>query len=199
MQPTHPPARRAVFLDRDGTLNEDPGYVHRVEDLRLRQGVPEGLAILGRLGLPLIVVTNQGGIGRGKFTEAQMHAFNRALAAQALRHGARLDQFYWCPHHPRATDPRLAVACACRKPEPGLLVRAARDHGLDLSQSFLLGDHGRDAQAAERAGATGILITNGPATATTGARHVASDFLVAARMVERLVAPASPAPRPQPG
>ncbi len=180
--PSIPAPPAAVFVDRDGTLNEDPGYVHRPEDLVLRPGVLEGLKLLAGRSLPLIVVTNQGGIGLGRYTEDEMREFNAALERTVRPHGIGFTGFYWCPHHPHATRPELRGPCACRKPEPGLLLRAAAERGLDLAASWMLGDQERDVEAGQRAGCRTVLIGG---TTHTRADFVASDFLAAARVVDK--------------
>ncbi len=154
---------RAVFLDRDGTIIEDVGYLARAEDIRLLPQAPQALRMLRDAGFALIVVTNQSAIARGWLTEeglAQAHAeLNRRLAAQ----GAAIDAFYYCPHLPGAAVERYSVTCRCRKPEPGLFERAASDRGLELRRSYAVGDSERDVEAGRRAGCRTILIARGAA------------------------------------
>jgi D-glycero-D-manno-heptose 1,7-bisphosphate phosphatase len=147
--------RAAVFLDRDGTLIEDPGYLADPAGVRVRPGVPEALRRLESAGFLLVVVTNQSGIGRGLHTEADYRAVNEAMFA-AL--GVRFAGAYHCPHEP-------GDGCDCRKPAPGMLIAAAREHGIDLAASYLIGDAVTDAKAAIAAGCAPILLGSGPAPA----------------------------------
>lgn len=158
--------RPAVFLDRDGVLNADLGYVWRTADLRLMPGVPEALAAIRRADWLSIVVTNQSGIGRGFYTEADMHAFHDALQAavtEAARFAdigdARIDAFYHCPFVADAAEPRWHHPDhPDRKPNPGMILRASRDWQIDPGRSFLVGDRQTDVEAALRAGIEGFLL-----------------------------------------
>ena len=145
----------AVFLDRDGTLIEEVGYATRPEQIRILGGVARALARLSAAGYKLIVVTNQAAIARGLMSEEDLHRFHQALDEQFDLLGARVDAYYACPHHPdpakaRRTD--LALDCECRKPKPGLILRAAKDLDLDLARSWLVGDSWRDIGAGQAAG-----------------------------------------------
>jgi D-glycero-D-manno-heptose 1,7-bisphosphate phosphatase len=144
-------SRRYVFLDRDGTLVHDVGYGHRLEDYALLPGVRDGLRRLADAGFRLSVVTNQSGIGRGFYTEAQFHAFQARLREDLAEAGVTLDRTYFCPHLPDA-------GCSCRKPAPGLLERAARELGADLARSWVIGDRESDAELARRAGCRGAVL-----------------------------------------
>jgi D-glycero-D-manno-heptose 1,7-bisphosphate phosphatase len=144
--------RPAAFLDRDGVLNEERGYVWRIEDFRLLPGVVESLRELQDSGHALVVITNQGGIGLGLYGEtdlARLHAHLRDVLAQDH---IVLDAIHHCPHHPRSTVPALRGPCPCRKPAPGMLLRAATELHLDLSRSFLVGDKLSDLAAGRSAG-----------------------------------------------
>jgi len=148
-------ANRAVFLDRDGTLIEEVGYATRPEQIRILGGVARALARLAAAGYKLVVVTNQSGIARGFLTEDDLNRFHQALDDHLGLLGARVDVYYTCPHHPdpaEAVRPELAVDCQCRKPRPGLILQAARDLGLDLAESWLVGDTWRDIEAGQAAG-----------------------------------------------
>ena len=143
-------ANRAVFLDRDGTLIEEVGYATRPEQIRILGGVARALARLAGAGYKLVVVTNQSGIARGLLTEDDLNRFHQALDDHLGLLAARVDVYYTCPHHPdpaEAVRPELAVDCQCRKPRPGLILQAARDLGLDLAESWLVGDTWRDIEA----------------------------------------------------
>lgn len=144
-----------AFVDRDGTINVNVSHTHKIEDLEFMPGALEGLAKLQKIGWRLIVITNQAGIAKGVYTFEQMHAFNKELAACAKTAGVVFTGFYHCPHHPDFTGP-----CACRKPAPGMLRHAARDHGIDLTQSMVIGDHETDILAGKAVGAKTFLITD---------------------------------------
>ena len=151
--------RRAVFLDRDGVLNIDTGYTYRVADLRLLPGVSQALAKLKQAGFQLIVVSNQSGVARGKFTIAEVEAFHHAMnSALQAEGGPVIDEFMYCPHHPEGSVAEFAVVCTCRKPEPGMIVVAAERHGLTLRDCYLVGDKPDDIEAATRAGVRGIQV-----------------------------------------
>ncbi|RLF74339.1 MAG: HAD family hydrolase [Thermoplasmata archaeon] len=142
-------ARRAVFLDRDGVLAEEVGHLHRVEDLKVIEGAPEALRILKELGYVLIIVTNQGGIAKGMYGEEDFWNVTEELQR---RLGVRFDGVYFCPHHPEGSIEHLRMECRCRKPSPGMILKACEKHKLDLGKSWLIGDHVKDIQAARRAG-----------------------------------------------
>ena len=151
--------RHAVFLDRDGVLNDDPGYVYRTEDLKLLPEVASSLKRLSSAGFVLIVITNQAGIARGKFTIADTNRFNTALAEEiARKSGASIAGFYICPHHPEGTVKEFAIVCECRKPGTKLVQQAAIDHGIDLSKSYFIGDRESDVECGLRAGMTSIQV-----------------------------------------
>lgn len=149
-------SRPAVFLDRDGTLIEDPGYLGEPDGVVLIPGVPEALRRLREAGFALVVVSNQAGVARGLFSEEDVRAVNDRLQALLASEGAAVDAWYWCPHHQEFGGP-----CACRKPGTELLERAARDLGLNLGASWMVGDHPTDVQAGQRAGGRGILVLTG--------------------------------------
>lgn len=149
------PPRRAVFLDRDGVINHNVHYLRRVEDLALVPGAARAIRALNRAGYRVVVVTNQSAVARGWLTVPELEGLHDALRARLAAEGARLDAIYYCPHHP---DPgpegvaAYAVACDCRKPRPGMLLRAARELGLSLADSYLVGDAPSDRAAGEAAG-----------------------------------------------
>lgn len=177
--------RKAAFIDRDGVINEERHYVHRIEDFALLPGVPEGLALLRDAGFLLIVVTNQAGIARGYYDRAAVDTLHQHLRAQLATHGVALDAIYLCPHHPDGSVPALAVACDCRKPAPGMLLQAARDFDIDLAASVLVGDKAGDIDAGRHAGLTRMaLVESGHAISAeerAAAPVVAPDLLAAAR------------------
>ncbi len=151
--------RRAVFLDRDGVLNADKGYVFKVSDLMVLDGVPAALKKLKAAGFLLIVVTNQSGVARGLYTTSDVERFHVALTdAIEAKAGPHIDDYFYCPHHESGSTAEFAIKCDCRKPEPGMLLAAAKKHGIDLSRSFIVGDKADDIEAGLRAGVTGIQV-----------------------------------------
>jgi D-glycero-D-manno-heptose 1,7-bisphosphate phosphatase len=150
----------AVILDRDGTLHRDTGYLIRFEDFEPLEGVDEALNILKDLGFRLFVATNQSGVARGMFTLDAVNALNAKIRSHFLEKGVNLEDMAVCPHHPQGTVAPYARDCDCRKPKPGLLLDLAKRHGLDLSRSYMVGDHVRDAEAGVAAGAMGVRIGN---------------------------------------
>lgn len=156
-------ASGAVFLDKDGTLLVDVPYNADPAKMRLAAGADAALAMLGRVGVPLIVVSNQSGIARGVLDGCDMLVIERELARLFRLHGAALAAFYFCPHPAPSADSG-AAACTCRKPAPGMLRRAAQVHGIDLTTSWMIGDILDDVEAGRRAGCSTILIDNGNET-----------------------------------
>jgi len=148
--------KRAVFLDRDGTLIEEVGYLSRMEDLTLLPGVTEALELLSGAGYLLFVVTNQSGIARGFFDRAFVDRVHGELRARLEVEGVSIDGFYVCPHHPDHSGP-----CECRKPLPGLIFQAAREWGLDLGRCWVVGDKLADVGLARRAGCRAALVRTG--------------------------------------
>lgn len=144
--------RKAAFLDRDGVINRDHGYVCRWEDFEFVPGAVEALCALKRAGFVLVVVTNQSGIARGFYTEAQYQELTISMKHALAKAGAEVDAVYHCPHHPSEVVTGLAVQCNCRKPAPGMIFLAARELNLSLPDSILVGDKPSDIQAARAAG-----------------------------------------------
>ncbi len=142
----------AAFLDRDGVINVDHGYTYRIEDFRFVLGTLEACRRLVEAGFALVVVTNQSGIGRGLYTEQDFQTLTAWMQAQFAQAGAPLAGVYFCPHHPTEAQGVYQRECDCRKPAPGMLLRAAQELHLDLSRSILLGDRASDLQAARAAG-----------------------------------------------
>jgi len=156
-----PPLAPAIFLDRDGTLTHPYHYPSRPEHLRVYSGLGAPLATLRRAGYRLVVITNQSGVARGYFSEADLNAMHRYLRAALGAQGAAVDAIYYCPHHPAGVIPELAIRCDCRKPAPGLLVRAASELRLDLARSWFVGDILDDIEAGSRAGCRTALVDQG--------------------------------------
>jgi D-glycero-D-manno-heptose 1,7-bisphosphate phosphatase len=150
----HTTPKRAVFLDRDGTINEEMGYINHLSRFRLLPEAAPAIRRLNEAGLPVVVVTNQSGAARGYFPPSLVDEVHRHLEDLLAQEGARVDAIYACRHAPDAR-------CSCRKPQPGLLLQAAQDLNLDLSRSFLVGDRFVDLQTAANAGVQGILVLTG--------------------------------------
>ena len=154
--------RAAILFDRDGVLNVDEGYVFDPARLRWIEGARDAVRAVNQAGVLALVVTNQSGIGRGYYTEAQMHAFHAALAAGLAEVDAHIDAFYYCPFHEDAVEGRYRHADhPDRKPNPGMLVRALADHGVASDRAVMIGDKPSDMQAAERAGVRGVFFPGG--------------------------------------
>ena len=153
--------RPAVFLDRDGTLSEERGFIDRLELLEIFPWTSDAIRLLNRAGFAVVVVTNQSAIGRGiidlPFLQTVHDAFDRHLAQS----GARVDRYYYCPHHPDARLPEYRMVCRCRKPGPGMIEQAATELGLDLSQSFMVGDRPIDVACGHAAGVRSVLVRSG--------------------------------------
>lgn len=145
-------ARAAAFLDRDGVVNRDIGYLHRWEDFEFLPGALDAMRRLHDAGYALVIVTNQSGIARGYYTEADYQALTAHLRSALAAAGCPAAGIYHCPHHPAGTVAPYAIECDCRKPRPGMLLQAARELGLDLPSSFMVGDKLSDLQAAHGAG-----------------------------------------------
>jgi D-glycero-D-manno-heptose 1,7-bisphosphate phosphatase len=153
--------RPAVFLDRDGTLLEEAGYLDRLERLVFFPYSVDAVRLLNRGGFAVVIVTNQAGIARGIFKEAFVAEAHRHIADRLALGCARIDGFYYCPHHPDAAIEAFRQDCDCRKPRPGMFTRAAQELGLDLARSFVVGDRWHDLEAGQRVGARGILVRTG--------------------------------------
>jgi D-glycero-D-manno-heptose 1,7-bisphosphate phosphatase len=160
--------RRALFLDRDGVINVDHGYVHEAEKCDFVDGIFELVRLANAAGMAAVVVTNQAGIGRGYFSEATFAAFSEWMRDAFKQQGARLDRVYHCPHHPDAGVGSYRQACACRKPQPGMLNQAQRELDLDMAGSLIIGDKLSDLEAGVRAGVgRGFLFAPGEAPAAS--------------------------------
>ncbi|MBI3687556.1 MAG: HAD family hydrolase [Actinobacteria bacterium] len=182
--------RAAVFLDRDGTLTHPRHYPSRPADLVLYDDVVPFLLRLQRRGVLLIVVTNQSGIARGLFSEHEFEAAQASVDQRLAGLGVRLDGVYHCPHHLEGSVPALSVRCSCRKPEPGMLMRAAAQHGVDLRRSWMIGDAPTDVEAGHRAGCRCILVHRAQdvdAAAASGGSLVAASTAEALGHVLRML------------
>jgi len=153
--------RPAVFLDRDGTINEDVGYLTDLARLHIYPYAPDAIRLLRRAGYAIVVVTNQGGIARGVLTRELVERTHRQMADRLARAGAEVDAWFYCPHHPASVVPGLATPCTCRKPGTAMPHAAAVELGLDLSRSWVIGDHWRDVQMGHGVGARAVLLRTG--------------------------------------
>jgi D-glycero-D-manno-heptose 1,7-bisphosphate phosphatase len=188
--------RRAVFLDRDGVINVDHGYTHRIEDLQFIAGSPEAMALLHGAGWRLVVVTNQSGIARGLFSSEDYERFTAHLRAQLQARGVHLDAVFHCPHLPDAAVAAYRQACDCRKPGPGMLLRAARELTLDLAGSVIVGDRLSDVQAGRAAGVGRcVLVRSGQPIDADEARQADGVFDNLAAYAQTLVSPAEGDPQ----
>jgi len=151
----------AVFLDRDGTLIEDRGYLGEIGQVAFYPWSVDVVRVLNRAGVRVVLVTNQAGVARGYFKEEAVHAVHRHIDAVLSAGGARIDAYYYCPHHPAGTVTAYAERCTCRKPGPGLVERAARELGIDPRRSFVVGDKWVDVGLARAVGARAVLVRTG--------------------------------------
>ncbi len=154
-------SQRAIFLDRDGTLVHAEHYPSRPEQLRLYDNLGPGLRALQAMNFSLVVITNQAGIAHAYFTEVDLQRMHKHLTATLAAIGVHLTAIYYCPHHPAGCLPQFSFPCSCRKPQPGLLFRAASDLNIDLEQSWFIGDILDDVEAGNRAGCRTVLVDLG--------------------------------------
>ncbi|MGE5140552.1 MAG: D-glycero-alpha-D-manno-heptose-1,7-bisphosphate 7-phosphatase [Rudaea sp.] len=180
----------AVFVDKDGTLIEDVPYNVDPDLIRLVPGAAESLRRLQRLGFKIAVVSNQSGVARGLFAERELGDVENRLRQLLSEGEVHLDGWYYCPHHPEGIVREYAIQCECRKPAPGLLLRATEELGIDLSGSWMIGDILNDVEAGIRAGCKTILLDNGNETEWVGGPRrvpdfVARDWAEVARIIER--------------
>lgn len=165
MQSDNTIKRKAVFLDRDGVITQEPPhYAHGRDQMRLIAGAAKAIRLLNDNDFMVIIVTNQAGIARGIYGEDAMHEFHGAMEEElAKESGARVDAIYWCAHHPEAAHEKYKMICDCRKPEIGMLLRASVRHSINLAQSYMVGDKWSDIQAGQKAGCKTILVQTGHA------------------------------------
>jgi D-glycero-D-manno-heptose 1,7-bisphosphate phosphatase len=153
--------RRAVFIDRDGTISEEVGYVNHVSRYRVFPFAAEAVRALNEAGWLAVLVTNQAGVARGYFAEEMIGRVHDVLTAELERGGARLDAIYYCPHHPTVGEPPYRLDCDCRKPRPGLIRRAAHELRLDLARCWMVGDRYSDTELARNAGVRSAFVLTG--------------------------------------
>jgi histidinol-phosphate phosphatase family domain/HAD-superfamily hydrolase, subfamily IIIA len=186
----HP--RAAVFLDRDGTMNEQMGYVNHLSRFCLLPGVGEAIRLLNEHDLPVVVVTNQSGLARGYFPASLLDAVHAEMVRLLALAGARIDGLYVCPHHPEAREEQYRLRCSCRKPGTGLLERAALEMGLDLARSYMVGDRWSDLRCGAAVKASSLLVLTGYGRGelayvgpgqTVQPAYVAEDLVAAVRWI----------------
>jgi D-glycero-D-manno-heptose 1,7-bisphosphate phosphatase len=153
--------RPAVFLDRDGTINEDVSFLNRLSELRLFPWSADAIRLLNRAGFRTVVTTNQSGVGRGIIPEPFIRTVHDEIDARLARAGARIDRYFYCPHHPEEGLGPYRQVCECRKPRPGMILTAAREMGLDLTRSVVVGDRRLDVASGHAAGVRAVLVRTG--------------------------------------
>jgi D-glycero-D-manno-heptose 1,7-bisphosphate phosphatase len=185
----------AIFLDRDGTINEEVGYLDREDKLKMIPAAFEAIRLINAQGIKAVVITNQAGIAKGLFTEKFVRRVNERIQRELIERGAFIDRFYFCPHHPVDGVAPYRQICECRKPEPGLLKQAAADLNIDLARSYMIGDRYRDIETMHRAGGKGVLVLTGygqdfvqnagpdEANDKNKPEHIAADILEAVRWI----------------
>lgn len=186
--------RRAVFLDRDGTINEEVGYVNHFSRFRFIKGVFKGLKLINRLGLLTIVITNQGGVARGFFDEKFLKRLHTRMLNSIKKAGAKIDKIYYCPHNPNGSVKKYAIRCNCRKPATGLVEKAVKDFNISLENSYYIGDQKRDIEFGKRLGLITILVKTGYGKGEIYFKkfnrrfkpdYIAEDLLDAAQWIQR--------------
>lgn len=185
----------AIFLDRDGTINEEVGYLDRPERLRIIPAAFDAIRLINQSGMKAVVISNQSGVARGFFTQERVREINALIQNNLQQRGAFIDRFYFCPHHPTEGAALYKKDCDCRKPQPGMLYQAARELEIDLARSYMIGDRYLDMETAGRAGVRGVLVLTGCGrqeakgegpdreTADNRPEHIASDILEAVRWI----------------
>lgn len=153
--------RPAVFLDRDGTINEQMGYINHISRFHLLPDAAKAIKLLNDNNIPVVVVSNQSGLARGYFPEELLDEVHARMNELLAREGAAIDGLYVCPHHPEAKQEKYRRDCNCRKPKTGMLLQAAKELNLDLAGSFLVGDRWSDLKCARQAGCTPVLVLTG--------------------------------------
>jgi D-glycero-D-manno-heptose 1,7-bisphosphate phosphatase len=169
--------RPAAFLDRDGTLIDDVGFVSDPHDVRVLPTVPDALRTFAAAGYACVVVTNQSGVARGYFDEDAVHSINAEIVARLQADDVKVDAFYHCPHYD--------TGCDCRKPEPGMIRRAAREHGIDVARSAVVGDRASDIELGQRLGIPGVLVPGPEPYAGPEPDYRAQTLLEAAQWIVR--------------
>jgi D-glycero-D-manno-heptose 1,7-bisphosphate phosphatase len=168
---------KAVFLDRDGVITQDPPhYAHRTDQLRLIPHSADAIRLLNENGFKVFIVSNQSGIARGYYPEKDTLSFNKELKKELLKKNASIDGIYYCPHHPNAKIKSYRIKCDCRKPEPGMIQKASEEHNIDLSNSFMIGDRTGDIIAGKKAGCKTIHVLTGVGRNELSNEDLKADF-----------------------
>lgn len=184
--------KRAVFMDRDGTISEEVGYISGPEQFRLIPKAAEAIKLINKSGLMVIVITNQAGVAKGYFSEEVVNHIHEKMTKLLSEQGAYLDGIYYCPHHPEGIIASYRKVCNCRKPASGLLERASKEHSIDLAASYVVGDKVIDIELAHRVGAKGVLVLTGYGkdeiqkinnTSAQKSAHVATDLFDAVKWI----------------
>lgn len=178
----------AVFMDRDGTINEEVSYLSRMEQLRIYPQAFEAIRLINAAGMKAVVVTNQSGIARGYFTEDFVRSVHDRINELLRADGAHIDGFYVCPHHPVYGNGIYKQHCSCRKPKPGMLLQAAEEMNIDLTRSYMIGDMLKDIEAGKKAGTSAILVKTGYGpniVRTDMPAYIAADILEAVQWIMR--------------
>jgi D,D-heptose 1,7-bisphosphate phosphatase len=188
---------RAIFLDRDGTINEEVGYLDDLAKLKIIPAAFEAVRLINAAKMKAVVITNQAGVARGLFSEDFVKIANKFLHAEFLKENALIDAFYYCPHHPTEGIGSYHRECDCRKPAPGMLLQAAQEMNIDLARSYIIGDRYNDIEAGKRAQVKGVLVKTGfgqsvlqddgpdKLTAYNQPDYIAADILEAVRWILR--------------
>jgi D-glycero-D-manno-heptose 1,7-bisphosphate phosphatase len=154
-------SKPTVFVDRDGTINEQMGYINHTSRFILLPRVAEAIRVLNRSGFATVVVSNQSGVARGYFPMELVHEVHGLMENLLSKKGARLDGIFFCPHHPQGVLPEYAIPCGCRKPDTGLIAQARDELDIDMTRSYVIGDRCQDLEMARRAGLEGVLVLTG--------------------------------------
>ena len=187
---------KAVFLDRNGVITQEPpNYAHRIDQLKLIPKSAEAIRILNKNGFKVVVVSNQSGLARGYYQEKDVEIYNGAMKKELEKRDAYIDAIYYCPHHSEAKIEAYRIDCDCRKPKPGMLKRAEKDLNLDLKQSFLVGDKISDIEAGYRAGCKTILVLTGygnnelkkNANVNIKPNHISKDLYTASQVINKIL------------
>lgn len=181
---------RAIFLDRDGVINEDLGYVYKIEDLKFIPEAIEGLKLINKLKFKIVIVTGQSGIAQGYYSEEDMNRFHEHMLQILRREGIAIDAIYFCPHHPEKGFGKYKIDCDCRKPKMGMLDKANKDLNLNLKKSYIIGDKTDDILMGKNAGCKTILVLTGKAgkdrNYDIAPDYTAKDLYEAAKLITKL-------------
>ncbi len=168
---------KAVFLDRDGTIIQDVGYISSPEQVQFVPGSIEAIKMLNQAGYKVIVITNQAGVARGITTEDMVQTVDKVIQRGILSGGAHLDGIYYCPHHPEHGVYPYKQICECRKPHTGLIKKATQDHQIDLGRSFMIGDKSSDVETGKRAGIRTVFVLTGHGSREKGELKAAPEYI----------------------